>query len=163
MYDKWEVDNASEAQINYIKNLMKSKDKYTLRVNLDNLCKGKASNLIQALLYDTEEKLVCEKILKNKPTPMTKEEFMKKLEERTKKKLASSKKYPKGRYKIIGNLHLWRWIDFQDKTGAQIIDYDTTGNIIHSITYEFLNELDCSILKEYGLSAERINNNSLKR
>lgn len=90
MYDKWEVYDSSEAQINYIKGLMIAKKDYTLRIDLDNLSRGEASNLIQALLDDTDEKLVYDKILKKKPIPMTKEEFLKRLAEDTNKKLKSS-------------------------------------------------------------------------
>lgn len=87
----WETDEATESQIRYIKWIMEPKKNYILRIDLDNLSKGEASDLIQALIYDTDEKLIAEKILEFKPKPLTKEEFVKKNKDDKNKQLSGEK------------------------------------------------------------------------
>jgi hypothetical protein len=156
MYDRWEADAATGSQIQYIKTLMTSKEGYILRVDLDTICKGEASNLIQALLYDTHEKLINEKIIKPKYKRMTQEEFVKKFEEHYKTHLLPTEINSKVKYKVSGTLHLWGWTNFKEEVNGSIMEYDTIGNTIKSITYEIEGEIDKNILKKYGLIAEII-------
>lgn len=156
MHDDWKIDKASESQIRYIKGLMIYKERNTLNINLENLSKGEASSLIKALLYDNDEKLVNKRTLKIKTTPMIKEEFLYKYKEVNKKKLSCDNHYLKVKYKVIGRLHLWVWESFKEEINGIIIDYDITGNSINSITYEVEKEIDDSILRKYGLKAEKV-------
>lgn len=147
---------SSESQIKYIKNLMTSKASYILMVDLVNLSKGEASNLIQSLLYDTNEKLITEKTLKLMPDPITKEDFAKIIKEDKNNKLSSTEQCFKVSYKVLGSLHIWGWTDFKEEINGRVIAYDTTGNIINSITYEVEKEIDKRVLKKYGLIAQKI-------
>ncbi|MBW9171221.1 hypothetical protein K2F43_08380 [Clostridium estertheticum] len=101
--------------------------------------------------------MIAEKILELKPTPMSKDEFMKKTKEDYKNKLLLTNQCSKERYKVSGNLHVWGWTDFRREINGKIIEYDAIGNIIDSITYEVEKEMDENILRKYGLTAEKIN------
>ena len=88
MYDRWESDPASDYQIKYIKGLMGSKERYILRIDLENISKGQASNLIQALQKHTDEDLITEKILKLKSVCLTKGEPVENIKDENKNVLS---------------------------------------------------------------------------
>lgn len=157
MNNYWQNDIVSKAQIKYIIGLMADKVGYILTFDLANISKGEANNLIQALLNENNEKLVTDKILKQSANSMKNEELLSKINDTNNENLSSAKQHTKLRYKVTGDLHLWGWTDFKQEIEGVIIEYDTTGNIINSITYEVENEIDSSILKKYGLMAIKIN------
>jgi hypothetical protein len=171
MHNGRKSDAATKSQVNYINVLMEAKDGYLLNIDLNNLSKVKASNLIQDLLYETNEKLSARNILKLKTIhkPIKNDEDTKNLQEDGGmvpltiqvsgydidiSSLMGS--HTKVKYKVSGKLHLWGWTNFKDEINGRIIDYNTTGNIINSITYEVEKEIKNEILQKYGLKAERI-------
>lgn len=54
--------------------------------------------------------------------------------------------------KVTGKLHLWGWQEFKEEIDGDIVDYETNGNIILSITYVVSTLPNDDILKKYGLS-----------
>jgi hypothetical protein len=171
MHDEGKSDAATKYQINYIKVLMGAKEGYLLNTDLKNLSKGKASNLIQDLLYETNEKLTARNILKLKISlkPIKNDEDIKNFDEDSSKvSLAANVpendigipssigSHTKIKYKVSGKLHLWGWTNFKDEINGRIIDYNTFGNVINSITYEVDKEIKDGVLQKYGLTAEKI-------
>jgi len=61
------------------------------------------------------------------------------------------------KYKCTGDMHLWDWVDFKEAIKGIIISFDTTGNIINSITYEINGIIDKKICKEFDVDYIKIN------
>lgn len=80
--DKWEYHEATDAQKKYILDLARKRRGYRLIVDLEDLSKGDASRLIQALEEDSNDRLVESRILCK---VLTQSEFM--------EKVLASKKY----------------------------------------------------------------------
>lgn len=79
--DKWEYEEISEAQKQFIIDLAAQRKGYKLIVNIGVLTKGDASVLIEALLEDDNDKLVEGKVLAK---VLSQEEFMKRVLEQRK-------------------------------------------------------------------------------
>ena len=54
--------------------------------------------------------------------------------------------------KVTGKLHLWGWQEFKEAIDGDIVDYETNGNVILSITYVVSTLPNYDIFKKYGLS-----------
>lgn len=61
-------------------------------------------------------------------------------------------------YKIIGNLHLWGWVELKEELNANLIDYKNNGNkIVYQIleTKKSLTEDDMkNIIKKFQIKIE---------
>lgn len=58
--------------------------------------------------------------------------------------------------KLTGKAHLWAWIDFIEAVSGRLVDYETNGNVIKSITLSLFTLPDDELLKEYGFKCEVI-------
>ncbi len=56
--------------------------------------------------------------------------------------------------KLTGKAHLWAWIDFIEAVNGRVVDYETNGNIIKSVTLSVFAPPDNELLKEYGFKCE---------
>lgn len=56
--------------------------------------------------------------------------------------------------KLTGRAHLWAWVDFIEAVNGRVIDYETNGNVIKSVTLSVFTPPDDRLLKEYGFNCE---------
>lgn len=54
---------------------------------------------------------------------------------------------------------MWGWSDFRREVGLKILDYNTTGNIVNYIDYEFVENIDKDVLKKYEVKVEILDDN----
>ena len=55
------------------------------------------------------------------------------------------------KYKCAGDLNIWGWSDFKEAINAKLIDYDSDGATIDSITYEVEKPIDKKVCTEFGV------------
>lgn len=56
------------------------------------------------------------------------------------------------RIKVIGNAHLWCWIDFIQTVGGIVRSNETKGNTIKYIVLDVITLPDDDLLKEYNFT-----------
>ena len=56
--------------------------------------------------------------------------------------------------KLTGRAHLWAWIDFIEAVNGRVVDYESNGNFIKSVTLGVFTVPDDELLKEYGFKCE---------
>ena len=141
--NSWKNEQSTELQRLKISDLLKEYGSYRLNHPLDDLTKGQAHYLIDALLTGNLEKLIEKKVL----LPVH--------EQRKPESALSSKRTPL-KYRVSGGGHFFSYTDFRTAVGGRLLDYKMEGSEILYQIIEVEKEINPEVLKKYSLTISKI-------
>ena len=141
--NSWKNEKSTKLQRLKISDLLKQYGSFRMNRPLEDLTKGQAHYLIDALMSGNLEKLLEKKVL----LPVHEEN--------------SSESHPRPidkpvKYRVSGGEHFFSYTDFRTAVSGRLLDYKTEGSEILYQIIEVDKEISPEVLEKYSLTIKKI-------